>query len=175
MMLPKKSSLTKEELEEAAWLKRRPTLDESRRMLRDALQGAFRISIVGGAIQSDQWRTGSYGVLLGFVKREIFDLENLSLDERRGLIYLCALLAAKANGTESLEDVRSMLDAAWGFYVKVEPTRADSWRDIPLADLFDHAKHEVEEVVRGETLERRLHNALDLTALAAIIYLRSLP
>ncbi len=170
MTLPKKSSLTKEELEQAAWLKQRPTLDESRNLLKEVLTNAFEIETV-------QWGASvPYGGMIAVVKARISLYEDLGLQERQRLICQCAMLAAKANlSTEYEKDVRFMLNAAWGFYAKVEPTRADSWRDIPLVDLFDHAKHEVEEVVRGETLERRLHNALDLTALAAIIYLRSRP
>lgn len=169
MTLPKKSSLTKEELEQAAWLKQRPTLDESRNMMRDGLTKAFDPGLI------EEWRENSYGALLAWVKNRIFQLEYTRLSDRLELVCLCAILAAKANLNDSPVQVASMLDAAWGFYVKVEPTRGDSWRDIPLSDLMSHAKHEVLEIERGDTLERRLHNSLDLTALAAIIYLRSRP
>lgn len=68
--------------------------------------------------------------------------------------------------------VRRMLDASYGLYIGQEPKHGDEWRDQDSGKLYAHLKHELEEIRRSKTRERRFHNALDACALAAILAAR---
>lgn len=68
--------------------------------------------------------------------------------------------------------IRRMLDAAYGLYIGQEPKHSDSWRKLSSGELYAHLKHEIEEIKRSVTRERRFHNALDACALAAILAAR---
>lgn len=70
---------------------------------------------------------------------------------------------------DSRNRMRQMLDASWGVYIKQEPKQRDSWRDVTYGQLWSHLLHEVEEIKKSTTKEKRLHNALDLCGLAALL------
>lgn len=70
---------------------------------------------------------------------------------------------------ESRVLVRKALDAAMGVYVEQESKKTDSWRDTNWDDLIQHLKHEIHEIQYSHSLTAQLHNALDATALAAIL------
>jgi len=101
-------------------------------------------------------------------------VENISRLKR--LTQAVTLSAAYASIVEFGDQSKllDMLNAAYGFYVKVEPNFQDTWRDYTIQKLEDHAKHELLEIKRGDTRERRHHNALDLTALLAMLLAREI-
>jgi hypothetical protein len=70
---------------------------------------------------------------------------------------------------DSRRRIQRELDAAYGFYIREEPQKGDSWRDIPLWVLFKHLEHEIKEIDGSHNTERKYHNSLDATVLAAIL------
>lgn len=70
---------------------------------------------------------------------------------------------------ESRVLVRTALDIAMGVYVEQESKKTDSWRDTNWGDLIQHLKHEIHEIQYNKSFTKQLHNALDATALAAIL------
>ena len=64
--------------------------------------------------------------------------------------------------------IRKALDQAFGVYEHEEAKKSDSWREMSLWNLIEHAKHELNEI-RCSGRERQHHNCLDLIALGAIM------
>lgn len=75
---------------------------------------------------------------------------------------------SKSRVDDSRSRVREMLNAALGVYIKAEPKQRDQWRDQSFNGVWAHLLHEVEEVKRSGSVERKLHNLLDLCGQAAI-------
>jgi len=172
---PKKGDLTAQEKEDAAWLKDRPSLDENRRLIHAALRDGFHEKTF------EVWKDTEYGELLGCVAslvkvlkvHGVDGMQDMSKEAFPMLMTLTALVAEKAEHYHAGErSVREIMMIAYGFYVKVEPYKMDTWQDLPLTDLILHLAHEVEEIKRGKTLERRMHNAIDALPLEAMLWVR---
>lgn len=75
---------------------------------------------------------------------------------------------------ESQELLRSVMAESLGIYMAKEPKNFDQWREQDYWQILSHLKHEIEEIDRSITLDRKYHNTLDCIAQAAILasYLR---
>lgn len=73
---------------------------------------------------------------------------------------------------ESRRMLQKQLDAAFGVYIADEPVKGDMWRDQSIWDLFKHLEHELGEIKRSKTTERKYHNCLDACSLSALLAAR---
>jgi len=76
--------------------------------------------------------------------------------------------------TISRELIRKVLDMAYGCYIEQESTKTDSWRDMAVFTLADHALHETDEIKRSNSPTLIIHNGMDLINLGAIIAAKGL-
>jgi len=66
---------------------------------------------------------------------------------------------------------------ACSMYTEQEGKKDDHWRDVPLPQLFDHLKHEFDEVERNFRRNEPgflLHNAGDLQSLFGLFLARTM-
>jgi hypothetical protein len=75
----------------------------------------------------------------------------------------------KTRLTESQELLRSVMSESLGIYMAKEPKNEDQWREQEYWQILDHLKHEIEEIQRSQTLDRKYHNALDCIGQASIL------
>jgi hypothetical protein len=73
---------------------------------------------------------------------------------------------------DSRRRMKEMLDASYGVYIKMEPKQKDSWREQTMGQLQAHLEHELAEIKRSDTLEKKLHNALDACGVSALLAAR---
>lgn len=69
---------------------------------------------------------------------------------------------------ESQDFLREVMAEALGIYMAKEPAEKDGWREKTIFQNVQHAAHEIEEIKRSTTLDRKYHNCLDLIGQAAI-------
>jgi hypothetical protein len=69
---------------------------------------------------------------------------------------------------DSQERLRAAMSEALGIYMAKEPKHTDEWRDKQWWEVWSHLLHEIEEVKRSGTQDRKYHNLLDLIGQAAI-------
>lgn len=77
---------------------------------------------------------------------------------------------------ESQDLLRQVMSEAMGIYMAKEPSNGDSWRDnnqVTMWGLFQHLKHEIEEIDRSESKDRFYHNCLDAINLLAMLAART--
>jgi hypothetical protein len=73
---------------------------------------------------------------------------------------------------DSRRRIQRELDVAYGLYIQQEPVKGDSWRDMSIWDLFKHLEHELKEIDRSHTTERKYHNSLDAAVLSIVFAAR---
>ena len=71
--------------------------------------------------------------------------------------------------SESRNLIREMMNTAMGLYIAKEPKHGDEWREKGYWKNFMHLKHELDEIERSKSYDRKLHNALDACAQSAIL------
>jgi len=81
---------------------------------------------------------------------------------------------SEARMAESRRKLEAVMYLALGVYIKKEPQEADNWRDKDWGMIFGHLKHEIEEIGRSESQDRRLHNSLDALCLAAMLAVKAM-
>lgn len=74
---------------------------------------------------------------------------------------------------ESQDMLRQIMSEAVGIYMSKEPSEKDSWRDLEMWNLLQHAKHEFAEIERSREPDRFYHNCLDLINLVAMLAART--
>lgn len=70
---------------------------------------------------------------------------------------------------ESQQILRDVMHEAIGVYMAKEPKIKDQWREMTLWGIWEHLKHEIEEIDRSGTKDRTYHNILDAIGLLAML------
>jgi len=73
---------------------------------------------------------------------------------------------------ESRGMIQQALDMAYGSYIEQEGKKGDIWREQSLGEIYNHLKHEIQEV-QGNLKQGEIgylcHNAMDVIELGAIL------
>lgn len=74
---------------------------------------------------------------------------------------------------ERVDDSRVRLEKAFyfalGAYTEQEAKKWDQWRDQSWGQLYNHIKHELQEIKRSESHLKLIHNLCDLVGLSTIL------
>lgn len=70
---------------------------------------------------------------------------------------------------DSRERMNNMMQRAIGIYMAKEVKIKDQWREQSYWQVFQHLKHEIEEIERSSTPNRKIHNLLDACGLCVLL------
>lgn len=75
--------------------------------------------------------------------------------------------------TDRIDESRQMLVQSFfmglGAYTEQEAKKKDQWRDQSYRELYQHTKHEFQEVERSKDLTKQIHNLHDLVTLSTML------
>lgn len=72
----------------------------------------------------------------------------------------------------SQDNLRDTIHEAIGIYMAKEPAERDDWQRKNIWQLWQHLKHELEEIEKSGSADRIYHNLLDAIGLTAMIAYR---
>lgn len=75
--------------------------------------------------------------------------------------------------TGRVDESRLQLEKAFyfalGAYTEQEAKKIDEWRDQSWGQLYNHIKHELQEIKRSDSQTKLIHNLCDLVGLSTIL------